>query len=478
MNSLDDAEVEYGRVRDPRINAITTPPVDESIRLPALWVIEAFTPAVSHRLEEGARKLQSDYDQSGAQPDFVARISQMRRSAAGGGWLNLGYIAPPPRARGVLLHLAADVPDGVHAVRASLVQPFPSTTILCCQFLLEGQLASSLEEPLREQYKTISETVGQGRITFSTVEQQKERAVALAREYVRSVCTEWLSRYFPGFFWSASGERSMPTCELLLLSQEASFGGLSMSLANPGFLQMLSLQQPPDLWECKELSGLWLQVHEGAGSHPARAAILGNVKSALAGEDIQAYGRTREDQIVHWLQDLDQTLATWALGLISRELIAQLATFRDALGALDFKSGKLKVSDVRELDQRFLRVQSEATSFAIDVARHCKDERRFMLEVYEFHRPLHPGGPQVRLFGQLRLVLEGSAAHLHTVEAQLEKTCTRTAGILAASVNEGMTEANLGLQRKIFVLTCVTAVLTALTVARELHQLVTWLMNW
>jgi len=459
----------YKNKRDPKINASTTPPADEAVRVPSIWVLEAFTPTLVGALRRGAEKLNWLESDRALNPDFPDRVNELRSQAWGGGSLNLGYILPIGTRLGLSPNRVAPLPAGIAAIHASILQPFPSTTLLCCQFLLEDDLANSLEQPLREVFATYSQPIGSGITRIVTVDQQKEQAVELSREALRTICAEWVAEYFPGHFRSELGGKSAPTCELITFAKQGDFN-IQRSGAEPHFLQMLSLERTPDIWVSDDLPGLLLQVRRRAAQSPGRAVLFGNADLALAGKDLGAYGATKEEQLTRWCHDLDWTLGAWALSQVAQDFIAEIGKTRDAYGSVDLSSASSGAANIWELERGFLHLQRNAIPFAHDLAVYCESEGRFMHEVYEFRPTFHLGFER-KLFGDMRVWLKEAAAHIQEAEKQVRAIGAQAGRMISAVTNERLAQTNIRLQRWMFVMTGAVLLLTLLTAWEKIKEL-------
>jgi len=474
---MENSEVEvpsfYRNERDPRVNASTAPSADERIRIPTIWVFEAFTPTVAGALRRGAERLNWLESDRAINPAFPDRIDELRSYAWGGGWLNLGYVVPVGTPTGLPPRRVAPLPSGVTGMQASLLQPIPSTTILCCQFLLNDDLARSAEVALRETFATYMEPLRGGARRIVTVEQQKAQRVELERESLCAICAKWVVEYFPGHFHSEIGGNAPPTCELMLFTRQEDFAVRGRA-TEPNFLQVLSLEHTPRNWASDELPGLYLQFRERLAQSATRAVLFGNVNLALSGIDLRGYGETKEEQIVHWCNYLDSSFGAWVLRLIAQDFIAEIGKSRDSYGSVDLSAKIERTQHVRELDQRFLHVQRNAVPFAHDVAIYCESEARFMHEVYEF-RPTIDLGFEQRLFGDMRLWLKQAAAHIQQAEQQVRAIAAQCGQMISAAVNEDLARTNVRLQRRISFMTAAVLLLTSVMAWDMLKAAGQWL---
>ena len=475
MNEEENQEErDYRRERDRKMNAITSPPEGEMVRVPVVWVLEAFTPSQIHSLRDGAERLGwTRTDTWTSDRNFLETISSFRSRSVGGGWVNLGYIIPEHARSGIFMdHRRAALPDGVERVHAALIQPFPSTTILCLRFEFDDAAATSLMPALMESYATYEEPIGERRRRIVGVEHQKQLAVELARAALRSLATEWVATHFPGHFAKSAASNVLPTCELMLFTKQEDFVGRA-SGANPDFLQMLSLSDYMDTWRSDDLPGLYLKIgqrsSEGAS---ARAVVFANLQRALEGKDLKAYGADKEAQLINWFEYFDTTLATWAIGELAQDYIASIGRTRDEY-ARSFapQEGAGATDHLKRLDAALSEVQQNAVPFAHDVAYYSRNERLFFHDVYEFRlaRPLEKYDPQ--LFENTRQWLLKSAHYIQRLEEHLRFVAQQTARMISSATNEELSRSNLRLQRQIGFMTIIMLLLAVATAIEPLSKL-------
>ncbi len=119
-------------------NAEGTPPDDEEIRLHAIWVVEAYPPSRIDNLKNGLELLGGNYEPI-YNPGPGDWLADSRLQSWGGGWRNMGLIAPKSDSGLVGADHRADLPAGVQYVEGALHQVLPSVTIaVFCFVFAEG----------------------------------------------------------------------------------------------------------------------------------------------------------------------------------------------------------------------------------------------------------------------------------------------------------------------------------------------------
>lgn len=476
MDKQQSGQEEYTR-RDSKDNADTALPLDEEIRVPAIWVFEAFTPTVIKNLHSSMESLGWHQSDLMFNADVPKRINDMRSALPGGGWLNLGHIISTNAAPNIFQHRRAPLPNGIESISASLFLPFASTTILCCQFSLTDEFAKSLEQPIRDQYKTYKEPTGRKSYRIFNVETQKRQAVSVMREYLVSVCCEWIMEYFPGYFSQQGKHSLLPACELIHVKQFDQFPVSRREALKPNYLGMLDLVNLYPLLKCRDIDNLYFHINDSWRGAENRAVIFGNINKILSSKDLSVYGSAKEEQVVNWLTYLDRTLGTWVVSLVARQMISEFAAIRDFYGELALSRANLNAEKVWALDRRLSGIQCDATPFAYELQRHCEAKALFLHDVFEFESVDEDPKHQIKLFHGLMSILKASAKHILEVDEQLRRTSSQAGQITTAISNEKLATTNLRLQKRMLWMTVVMLILAGLTAKKQLVDLWVWMQS-
>jgi hypothetical protein len=468
MNSIghDDEGLKYHHTTaDPADNKLTSPPQDEQIRVPAIWVFEVFPPSFISNLRDSADKLGWTQSERVLNPDFLDSIDSMRFRLSGGGWLNLGFIVRDS-SQALSMNRQAELPDGVDAIHASILQYIPSTTILAFQFLLDDDTANAIDQPLRETYSTYKERTKDG-WRYYNVESQKRLAVDLTRESIRTLCSEWVKNYFPGLYPSGQFDESFPTCEIITFKKDEPYKLIDEKTRH-SFLSMLNLNYDYYAWRSQNISGLYLQLYEEKNKDVSKLVLSGNISKILEDNDLKGYvSDTREGQILLWLTALDNTIGKWVLYVLARTYEKQLGVLRDAYGSLDFSRLDSAVSEVQALDRKLLNLQSNLTPFIHELFSVCKKKAYFLHDVYEFFPIAERRKNDRGLFDGLRERLLMLAESLRTNEEQIGAISNRNSQLVSVISNDKLSKTNIRLQRGIFWMTWVLIILTLILVVSE-----------
>jgi hypothetical protein len=271
----------YHNKYDPQKNSETSPPQDENIRIPAIWAFEVYTPSYIANFNEGVSRLDWTQDNWSVSSDFQDTLHNLRSRASGSGWINLGYIVDEATKGFWPGTKKAKLPDGIKAIKASILQFLPSTTILACQFIFADELANSVENPLREIYSTYKEKTKNG-YRIIDVSHQKKDAVILAREYLKNLCACWFTENFPGLFSAGYLDGDFPVCELVTFEKHTPYQKINEK-NHDNFLSILDLSHDFDAWQSEELEGMFLQISEGGSNKKSHNLVLsGNIKDMLS----------------------------------------------------------------------------------------------------------------------------------------------------------------------------------------------------
>lgn len=126
------------RSRDEEDNAKTEPPVTELIDLRCVWAVDVYMPLQISQLLHGFEGLGWNTDD----PMSVERnpstwIQQVRESAHGGGWFNLGPIHRPEDRRFYRHGRSAPLPPEVDYALAAMYSLTSSITCIVVGFILD-----------------------------------------------------------------------------------------------------------------------------------------------------------------------------------------------------------------------------------------------------------------------------------------------------------------------------------------------------
>ncbi len=344
----------YLSVRDPKTNAETAPPNDEKVRIPAIWAFEVFPPAYIENFHQSINRL-------GLVDEFQATLCDMHHRVAGWrDWTNFGWIIDNSATQTFPHSKTAQLPNGVHSIRVSLLQFIPSATILVCQFNFEEDLANILENKLRNVYKTFKEKTKDG-YSFVSVECQKKDSINLNREYLNKICSTWLKENFAGIYASDLIREEHPTCIFLTLEKEIPFMNNDCKWNN--YMSLLGIDNDFDVWKNEKLQGLYLKLSREEKSVRKSLLLTGNINEILKNEDLNFYGETKESSVLNFLQDLDYTLGLWVLSALLDSYMYKITDLQDLYGKIDINNLSQSISTITELDRQIIKSQKNILPF-------------------------------------------------------------------------------------------------------------------
>ena len=446
--------------RDPKTNAETTPPIDEKVRIPAIWAFEVFPPAHIKNFHQSIAKLGWIDEKLDALDEFQDTLHDMRHRVAGGGWINLGWIIDESASQTMPRSKTAKLPIGVKSIRASLLQFIPSTTILVCQFNFEDDLANILEKPLRQPYKTYKKKNKHG-YSFITVEHQKKETINLNREYLNNICSTWLKENFNGIFASNLIQDEHPVSTLLTLKKNIPFSkGYHI---RGDYLSMLGLNDDFDAWKNEKIKGLCLLFPREKNSVRKSLILTGNINEILKDEDLQAYGQTKESSVLNYLQYLDYTLGTWVLSTLLDSYIYKITDLRDQYGQTNTNDISQSISTITALDHQVLESHKNILPFISEVKHYCENEAYFMHEVYEFS-PLNERFNRERhLFSSIREAIIYRIGLLEQNAKILKETADAARQINTAISSDILAKTNIKMQNSMHKMTTIILILTLIS---------------
>lgn len=201
------------RNRDDRENDEGTPPPDERITWPGVWITEAFLPSTVGSLVAGIERL-GWWGPYGDTP--VAEVVAEGRSGRGGGWVKLPLLRRRSSRPSVgLPTLERELPDGVEYVTGQIRFVTPSLTVLVAGFRFESAVSAASDAALRRRYRTYHLMTGRtGSRVMSPTFQRRDAVRGLERRYVDG-CRRWLDNRLAGYFASGDQESEAPATLML-----------------------------------------------------------------------------------------------------------------------------------------------------------------------------------------------------------------------------------------------------------------------
>lgn len=454
-----DEDIEYFRSqRDQQINAETTPPLDEKIKIPSIWAFEVFPPEFIENFHRGIEQLQWIDEKIDSLDNFQDTLHDLRHRLTGGGWINLGYIRDDSAARTIPRSRTAKLPKGIQSIRASIFQPIPSTTILICQFFLDDDLSNVIDQSLRKNYQTYKQKTKFG-YRIMDVENQKREAINFELEFLNNLCSTWIKDHFKGLFASDNFQEEHPTC--CFLTFEKAYP-LEDTEYKRDYLSILNMRDHFDAWTSDKLQGIHLSFPRKENSIRKSLILTGNINEILKDEDLHFYGDTKENRILNYLQYLDHTLGTWVLNVLLDSYIYKITDLRDLYGKTDTQNRKKAISTITALDQEVLKSQKNILSFIHEMKHYTDNEIFFMHEIYEFEA-MNKSWHKNKLFAGMQETIRYRIDLLSQNQKILKETASAVREINTLITSDYLADTNMIIQKSMKRMTIAILVLTVIS---------------
>jgi hypothetical protein len=463
-DAIDEAR--WASDHDPEENQRTSPPEDESIDVPCIWMSEIYAPGHLPNLVAAVRRLgweRAEHSIPIIREGIERWIAQARLHPFGGGWLGLGPITRPGASGFPGGPRRAPLPPGIDHAFGAIRVLTPALTCLSMQFFLEPEPRKGFEASLREPASTKIRPFGLG-FAIESPQLRKRMAIAEQRSEFRRMCASWFSEHAPGAFASYGMSEAWPTIELLALDKGVPFVGTRVD----GWNYQSTLGVVPDfgswIWKPEGVLRFGSPSPEGPGGY---YFVLGfNVAEASARLRLEGYGNgSVPDAVTRRITyDVMFLLTNLAGGALLRSHEQRLAQHRDAPrkpSRLAFKQASEELDSLRQL----LWSGSDAQVAALDLGRYAADGRRFTYNIPRLEPARADLWRDVESFGEL---LRSSIA---ADAARVRETHDFFREALSARADTTSTLVNVRLQRRISSLTWVLVFLAVATLVLAIAQL-------
>ncbi len=397
------------RSLDPERNQAGRMPDDESIRLRAIWVSEAYPPSRLTDLVTGLEAL--GVGQGSGRRRAADHVRRYRSSPAGGASLNLGGFVRRGQGGGPD---AADVelPACIKRARGWLENVTPSLTVVTIQFEIADEYLDVLEAPLRADYRTTASPTRRG-WTFHGPDQQRRAAVTATLGRLTRECADWMRRYFPGAFAKGLLDGEFPSCVFLTTKQMTPF---MRAPDAPNWPFGTGLDDDHSAWDSSDWPGLRLRADDDERLR-AQWWLAGREGEFLTDSDDyqDAYGGATPSGWLNRISDeMCLSLMPLATELLLEGMQAEVARSRDSMGSRAADRWDFKRLDVlREDVTMFVRdVEPVARELAAKkwraraTFRPGPDHILTILADHEAERARQAEEPQRSILSRLRFALQ------------------------------------------------------------------------
>jgi len=449
-------ESDFWRDRDPKENARGCLPDEEGVQVPAIWVAELYTPSTVGRLLKGIHDLGWEYGRVGH--DSLTKWMNDVREGRQAGWTSLGLISPPDAAH-LMSERTAPLPSGVKAALPILVSLTPSLTAFVIAFLFDDTAATSLETPLRAEFKTsirrdplfrpwhVARYVLMDRMarlghSIYSPDLLRREAVKSHLQKLENDCVNWVRDHLPGAFTLQPGSR-VPTAALLVtervrpLSEEASkiraFDGLAIN-------------RDYDAWESDEWPQAGLVLPRGWDDEGNRLVFTCRRHDAFP--DSPSY----QDPASNWT--IAQRADDLIRGLLSRwALTCLLDSYHETMSVLRDRTahdGRYRpVRDLKELRSLARTTLYDIGVCAQEIVEFAESDFSYRYDVLEMSYVRKVRGEKSDLLNDLISSQKMRARQVQREAALLQST-------LSTSSDLSQTISNIRIQRLVVLLTFVS----------------------
>lgn len=458
---------------DQRDNERTRLPLDETVCLGGLVLVEAFTPSTIKLLYATLEKL--PVDRPGTKQEWISQLQRFRSSPGRAAWQSIGLVRRPGEFRAGPGFSDSTLPSGVDAVWLTIIYPAPSLTLLVATFTFEED-ASDVSDILRSNYETVIDDIHvrvngrfglmRQRIPWSRpskfyisgnyydVARQKRQAYDRRASQHEQQCWDWLSTRFNGRFIAEPMERR-PTLRLLFTKKSVPFVGHSEALGP------LGLNFFPTVWRSTDVPGWGLVLHDALSKQRPFIATV-----AARRADAAERGRGEQDGSIWRLTydfHLEQSTLAALLGVQALLSIYtdQLSRLRDRAG-IKPRIGR-PVRQARDLDGFLLGDGLDAVTVASDLKDFTEELSNFRWNVAEYMEDVQGIPESIRNSREAAQLVPNLRDTLHTSSIRLIEDIAATTTNVSASAQLRQAVANTRLQRTVVTLAVIATIASVIS---------------
>lgn len=450
---------------DPKENEKTRPAESEQINLHCLWAAEFYTPLHAEDLASAFVNLEWDKDVFGAGRNPVIWLERSRTRPYGGGWSSLGILVPPDSKRlWVGTTRKINLPEHVEYATAHLYNLSSSITCLVIGFVFDEEYGLIYDRALRQEYKTYINPLKRGWSIMTPDFQKRDRIIQLRHE-IRKKAKDWFTKNIPGVFCNTDEHnKHFPTCEFVTLKGLEPFPDSGNGDSRHAWLLHILEMDDDWNWKSDKISGLKFSWPVMRGDEKSFHATLAISNENLRKVDMKLYGGYNQSGYIALLGGkVSELVSRWAcLSLISAHE-ERLFRIRD--------SKNYKASNKKTLN--FLKSTRDLVSESLDISTLCPELIKFSQEGLHFHydgdtfRASKTYGSQkepMSFVEALSSEVEQGSKRLLELDRSLKELIIQQGNLLSASEN-------IKLQKSIWVLTFIIAVLTVVMVYDSLKDI-------
>ena len=465
MQRVYSGEPAGQRERDIKENERSRLPESESIAVPAVWVVELYTPSTISGLLTGVAKLGWEYGRSrdDSLVEWMGNVRQGRHA----GWTSLGLVSRPDRRDSMAERLAL-LPAGVEAALPVLISLTSSLTALVIAFVMTDEGASVLDGPLHAEYHTQSGRdrlfrwwhvipyvlwdgpIRAGRHIYSPDLRRRKELRAILGGLELS-CSAWVAERMPGAFCRGTNGDKLPTVALLVTEAAAP---LTQETHQPWAFGALSLNRDYAAWESEEWPGARLVLPELSGGEDWRLTFACRRHDAF--QDNRGYYEPESN----WT--IAQRADDYVRGLASRWAISCLLDlFQERVSALRDRSATRRLfRPVRDL--KTLRSLTQSQLYDVmtstqEIAEFVKADRGYGHDVLEMRYVHSKGDKPLELLQELK-----SSQASRSQLVQQDVTLLQSTLSIVSDITQ--TISNIRIQRVLVILAVVSIIVAFIAI--------------
>lgn len=460
--------------RDIEENESTRTPTGEHVQVQCVWVTELYLPSHHARLLSSIREIGWG-DQGESSGESLAQwIAAAGSNISITGWRNLHAITRPQdkdRFFGRIDRLTTELPDAVDYALGNIDHVLPGLIALTMQFVLTDEASNRLERELDDDRQTIVEAKGNGRWSFDSPFQQKQRSARRVDRALHDELHNWFRTTLPGHFSTNQDSRGLPTLELLTLAAATPYERLADAKWF-NYIFALDLAPSPSVWESQAYPGLRLSTYHPDGE--SLTLRLAARESELAPDsdaaEWESYGGRNRAGYCNRLSYLHRTAVILAVASLVTSWETGLANLRNRVAAIRLRE-ESAISELQSVQVDLLSQSRDLVPVTSGILAFAESPARFHWEVDEFKPLSKAPGDDAELFKQLREMIAFRTTRLVNLEREVREAASAQA-VLAATgeqrkTNEtliGLSKAVLGLTGLLVILTVILAVLAVAVV--------------
>ena len=444
---------------DPRDNARTSPPSNESIDLLCVWAVEIYTPAEMDDLRRRLLRFETESRKSmimGRNPRSM--LEDLFRSNIGGYWVDLGILVPKGDSRQVWFERReADLPASVSYAKMKVLSISPSIIGVVVCFAFDESFSGRFDEALRMDRISYGVEV-QGGIIFHSPENQKRESISGIRDEMSQLATTWFRSTLPGVFSGGLGDGRLPTCELVTLrATEPLPAAGQTTYPEDLYLNILGLGHDWNTWLDSRVPDLKFSTRVESESGPGFHSVLAINEQSWAKAAIAGYGSEPRGSLVNYAtQFMPEVVSSWALWALLVGLTERVNRLRNST---NFRTGRHNSAErILERFHEHIADLSYAAAVSSDLSQDSFPPRYITRITRQFKPAIedwHP--PNTNLAATLGDSIKDQAQRLRVVDQTLLDQLSSLGSTIAA-------RENVRLQKRVAILTWVMVVLTGASI--------------